>query len=214
MTPPLQRAPIARLALVTLVASIVSFGVGMALGALSWSFMVLGLQVLVTGLVVGIASATLLVAQGLRAGGARLVVALAIAVTAGWIGMRVIEDGHIVSQYRAEVARARASSTGLTPSELEAALAAPDALDFWARGAAADLDRQVEAEVGFAGPVGRWWWRAGNGVPLAGSWTNARGLPVGRAGALLVALLELALATWIARRVVVGAATRAGTDTL
>ncbi len=184
-----------------LAATVAAFALGLALGAMSWAFMVVGLWALATGLAVGIVLATLYLAQGAAPRRGLVVASALVAALAGWGAMRIIEDGHLVDQFRGEVARSRAASTGLPSAELERVLAAPGAIDYWARGAELDLEQQVAAEVGFGGVIGRWWWRAGNGVRLAGSWSGSRGLPVGRGGALVWTFIELGLAAWIALRV-------------
>ncbi|MCC6622169.1 MAG: hypothetical protein IT385_12975 [Deltaproteobacteria bacterium] len=191
--------------LVALGALATTFALGLGLGALAWVVSVIGLWALATGLALGVVMTTLVVATSRpdRRPGRGVIVGVALAASVvGWAAARVVEDDHIVDRYQIEVARARAASTGIAPGELAAALEAPGAIDFWARGAEAELDAQVVADVGFGGIAGRWWWQAGNGVRLAGSWSAARGLPVGRAGAVVWALCELALATWIATRVV------------
>lgn len=199
------------LVLAASVAVAASFAVGVGLGALSKSLWVIGLDVMVLGLVVGVALAALLGATG-RLGMRRAGVgALAgVAVVIGWAAVQLQEDRHLREQYGLDFARARAAASGLAPDALARAVGeGPDGLVFWAHGADAELEAQVEREVGCGGVIGRWWWRAASGVRLAGSWGASRGLPVGRVGAVVWSVLDIGLGTALAVTVVGRARRRA-----
>lgn len=198
--------------LAALLAAAGALGAGVALGALSWNLWVVGLPILVLGLVVGVALTGMLIATG-DLGRARWSVRVSaiVAVAIGWAAIQVMDDGHMREAYRIDLARARAAASGLPPAELQKSLGTGDeAVDFLGRGADALLEKQVEAEVGAGGVVGRWWWRAESGVRLAGSYRESRGLPVGRAGALVWALAEMSLASALALVVVRRARRRLG----
>ena len=187
------------------ISGVATLAVGVALGAglgwLSWRFWVLGLGGLVLGLGVGWSLAVLTTWLG----GPRrrwLVTALAIvAVLAGWAVHQTFEDAHQRQAYRVALAETRAAETGLPPAEVQRLLAA-GGLDYLADDGDAVLEKQVAAGIGFGGVAGRWLFRAQGGVRLAGSWRAGRALPVGIPGVIIVTLLELAVAVFIAWRIV------------
>jgi len=174
-------------------------GAGMAaaiLGSLSWVFFVVGLVPLCLGL--GAGSGALLgslISRG--APSPATLWASALAMLCAWVLFQGFDDHHFRTAWANDLAQARAAGSGLagespTPGD-EVAFFAPDA--------DAQLSREVLRQVGFDGPVARWWVRAHQGIRLLGPWEASRGLPVGPWGALAWSALELVLGVWIARRV-------------
>lgn len=191
--------PLGVTALAALAAVALGGVLGAALGWLSWRFWVIGLFALVLGLALGWALAVLTAWLG-RAPRGLAAVAL-VGVLAGWIVLQVFEDDHQRTAYRVALAEARAVETGLPPAEVGEVLAA-GGLDYLAAEGDAALDAQVESSVGFDGPLGRWVFRAEGGIRLAGSWRHGRALPFGVPGVAIATALELALAVFIAVRIV------------
>jgi hypothetical protein len=179
------------------------FAVGIGLGWLSWSVWVIGMHALVAGVVVGALVGFGLALTGGPWGRAARVVA-ALGVLAGWVAEQAIEDRHLLAAHRADVAIAAQATTGLTAEQRERAFGGEgesDARVLAGRGADRKLEEEVALAVGIGGPVGRWIFRAGEGVRLAGSWRQSRGLPVGVVGAVVWALAENALGLYLAHRV-------------
>lgn len=200
--------------LVTVAAIAVGAALGAGLGWLSWHFWVIGLGGLVLGLGVGWSLAVLNVWLGVghrattdrsdrrrgRAPWLTLIPAI-VAIGAGWTVQQTFEDAHQRQAYRVALAETRAAETGLPPAEVQK-LIAVGGLDYLAADGDQILDDQVEADIGFAGVAGRWLFRAEGGVRLAGSWRSGRALPVGIPGVIVANVLELAMALFIALRVV------------
>lgn len=195
----LTPSPVVVTAIASVAAAAFGGALGAALGWLSWRFWVLGLLGLVLGLALGWTLAVLTAWLGRPPRG--LVAVVMLGVVVGWVVFQVFEDHHQRLAYRVALAEARAVETGLPPAEVGAVLAA-GGLDYLAAGGDAALDAQVEAAVGFDGPLGRWVFRAQGGVRLAGSWQRGRALPVGVPGVAIATLLELALGVFVAMRVV------------
>jgi hypothetical protein len=185
-------ARLAQLALALLAAG----ALGLAVGWLSRTGYVIALGPLVVGLAAGAAAgfAALVFAEP-RAGVTRA--AALLAVLAGWGALQWMDDVHFVATFREEYAGYAFADTGATDDALlgdhERALFAPDA--------DADLAFQVREATGMDGALGRWLWRARQGVRLFGPWHASRGLAVGAAGAAVWALVELLLGWLVARAV-------------
>jgi hypothetical protein len=173
---------------------------GVGLGALSWSFWVIGLFGIVSGLVLGFTASALLLWLGLAPRWPALVlVGLAALVARG--ALEIAEDRHQRRAFGNELAALRAAETGLPPDESQRILEVGGA-DYLVEDADAELERQVVARFGEGGPWGRWQLRAQAGVRLAGSWRGGRSLPVGPIGVGTWTVAELALAITLARRIV------------
>lgn len=174
---------------------------GAGLGWLSWHFWVLGLFGLVLGLGVGWSLAVLTAWLGGPRQRWLLAVLAGVAVLAAWAVQQSFEDAHQRQAYRVALAETRAAETGLPPAEVKRLLAV-GGLDYLADDGDAVLETQVVAALGFGGVAGRWLFRAEGGVRLAGSWRSGRALPVGIPGVIVASLLEVAMAVFIALRVV------------
>ncbi|MEE2779445.1 MAG: hypothetical protein VYE15_02900 [Myxococcota bacterium] len=166
------------------------------LGSLSWGVFVVALLPLCVG--VGAGAGALLGALVTRGEPNRgSLVAACLAVVGGWLIFQAFDDHHFRQAWAVDLAQAQAAASGMageSPSpEDEVAFFAPDAPEA--------LSREVKRQVGFDGPVARWWLRAHQGVRLLGPWEASRGLPVGPWGALAWGLAELVLGCWVARRV-------------
>jgi len=195
------RAALARWGICAVAMLALGVALGAGLGWLSWRFWVLGLAGLVIGLGVGWALALL---QAWLGGGWNRwwVRALAtVSVLTGWTALQAFEDAHQRQAYRVALAETRAAETGLPPAEVQRLLTA-GGLDYLAADGDDVLERQVEADIGFGGVAGRWLSRAEGGVRLAGGWRTSRALPVGIPGVIVANVLELALAVFIALRIV------------
>jgi len=121
----------------------------------------------------------------------------ALAILLGWSVGQWAEDRAFRASWSADFASAQQAAAG---AEYAAAVAADD-LAFYAAGAEAALAAEIHRAVGFDGPAGRWLFRADAGVRLIGPASGGRGLPVGRTGAIVWALLEILLAILVARTV-------------
>lgn len=170
-----------------------AFALGVGLGFLSRDLFVVGLLPLVLG--VGVGAAVGFVA--LLNGGPWRAVAVALAfvsIAVGWLAFQALEDHHFRTIFRDQVAKSQAVGDSLPTSLLEG----PDTVAFLGRDAERLLEEAAIAQVGQGGPVGRWLMRADRGVRLVGPMIGGRALPVGQAGAVAWAALELALATVLA----------------
>lgn len=174
---------------------------GVGFGALSWSFWVIGLFGIVSGVVLGFAASALVVWLGLTPRWPLLaLVAVAALIARG--ALEVAEDRHQRRAFGNELAALRAAETGLPPDESQRILEVGGA-DYLVGDADAELDRQLVERFGEGGPWGRWQLRAKAGVRLAGSWRGGRSLPVGPIGVVVWTAFELGLAVYLARRIVV-----------
>ena len=180
-----------------LLGAALAFGVGLALGFLSSGFYLIGVLPLALGLLTGAAAGFIAVMTGgpWRAG-ARVAALLAILV--GWGAFQYGDDAAFQRAYAADVVRTRAIADDL-PADL---LEDRDAIAFLGQDAGRTLDAAVTAEVGQGGFVGRWLFRAERGVRIVGPLKGGRGLPVGTAGAIVWAALEIALAGVLAHLVI------------
>ena len=179
------------------------FAIGVGLGWLSWSIWILGMHALVAGLAVGALVGFGLALTGGPWGRAARVIA-ALGILAAWVAEQAIEDRHLLAAHRADIAIAEPATTDLSAELRERAFGGEgeaDARVLAGRGADRKLEEEVVLAVGIGGPVGRWIFRAGEGVRLAGSWRQSRGLPIGVAGAIGWALVENALGLYLAHRV-------------
>ena len=166
------------------------------LGSLSWGVFVVGLLPLCVG--IGAGAGALLAALVTRGRPNRgSLVAAALAVVGGWVIFQGFDDHHFRQAWALDLAQARAAASGVAGESP----APGDEVAFFAPEASEELSREVHRQVGFEGPVARWWLRSHQGIRLLGPWEASRGLPVGPWGALVWALLEMVLGCWVARRV-------------
>ena len=183
--------------LAALLAASLTFGAGLALGALSRGFYLIGLVPLVVGALAGGGVTFVALMTSGPWGRAPRVSALA-AVVVGAASFHVADDLSFQAAYRDDVGRARAIADQVPPELLRDR----DAAGFVAQDADALLEAAVVAAVGRGGASGRWLFRSDRGVRLVGPLVGGRGLPLGRWGAAVAALAELALAFWLASRIV------------
>lgn len=178
--------------LATLLASLVASG----LGAASTFFFVLGLLPLATGLAAGVGASIAHLALGRKLGRMALMGAC-VGILAGWFSFQAWDDHHFQSVWAQDLTHAREVTTGMPPD----ADFGEEGLAFFAPDASERLEEQVLKETGHRGPLGRWLLRSQSGVRLLGPWKSSRGLDVGTAGACIWSLIQLLLATWVAREV-------------
>jgi len=165
-------------------------GVGAAAGV----FYVWGLGPALVGLAAGAGVGfALLTLEGAVPPGAWRLAALGVAL--GWVALQVADDLRFRAAFREDRVAASFEDSGAPP---EAVLEEGDEA-FYGRGADEALEAQVVAETGHGGFVGRWLFRAREGVRLFGSWRHGRGLPVGLPGAVVASVLELLLGLYAAR---------------
>lgn len=172
---------------------------GLALGWLSWRFWVIGLFGVLGGLAIGwmLAVATLWLG---RISGVRAIAVLAI--VASWLALQVLEDHNLLRANRVAHAELNAKRLDdLAPADRER-IAAAGGVEFLAGDGDEVLEARVVAAVGFGGPIGRWIFRGQSGVRLAGDLRAGRALPVGVAGFVVASVLEVALAVFLALRIV------------
>lgn len=163
-------------------------------GATAGVFYVWGLGPALVGLAsgAGVGFALLTLAGAVPRGAWRLA---ALGVLLGWVGLQLADDLRFRAAFREDRVAAAFEDSGAPP---EATLEDGDEA-FLGRGADDLLDAQVIAETGRGGVLGRWLFRAREGVRLFGSWRHGRGLSVGLWGALLAALAEVTLGLCAAR---------------
>ncbi|MCB9728995.1 MAG: hypothetical protein H6744_07310 [Deltaproteobacteria bacterium] len=175
--------------LVLLVALLAGAASGLALGAISPYIYVALLGPLLIGVTVGSAAALAALTTGASLGRPALLAA-GVGVLAALIAVQVLEDRAMRRGFTDDYARASMVASGVP----EEASTDADELAFYAGGAASALDTQVRKATGHGGAWGRWLFRADAGVRLFGPAAQSRGLAVGRAGAVVFAVLELVLA--------------------
>lgn len=165
------------------------------LGFLARAVFVIGVGPLLIGVAAGVGAGLVGLLVGLPNRRSTLAAA-AVGVLAGWFVLTALDDLHFRNAWREDWVAA-----GLADSGAGDALATEGDREFYARGADEALEVQVVASVGRDGPLGRWLFRAEQGIRLAGPWRKGRGLPVGIPGALGWAAIELLLGVWVARAV-------------
>jgi hypothetical protein len=140
---------------------------------------------------------------GARYGRALAVVVAVIAALAGQVAVQVFIDHDMRRTFAVDLARSRAADSGLDAAGLANSWDAdPEAaVAFFARDADAVFEAEVTRIVGRGGPVGRLLLRSDEGLRLATAGRRVFGLPLGRAGAVLGWLAELALCVWLVERV-------------
>ena len=177
------------------VATLISGLLGVLLGHLSHEVYVIGLVPIALGLVAaGLVSLVSLVVANVAVG--TRMFSASVAVIIGWGAFQSGQDKAFVEHWRLDYAAAKQASAGVEPSET---IGADEAL-FYVQGADEVLEREVLRVTGERGFVGRWLFRADAGVRLLGPANGGRGLALGRVGAILWACLEILLALWVARR--------------
>lgn len=175
-----------------------ALAVGGLLGAVSWYAWVIGLLGLVSGLTLGFCAVFFRTWLGLSRALTTWTAIAAIPVAFGGFLMR--DDSNQLRAWREALAETRAAETGLPPDAV-LRLVEAGGVDYLAQDAEARLDEELMRTVGATGAWGRFLARLDAGVRLGGSARHSRGLGVGRVGAVIGWLVELAVAIVIVRRV-------------
>lgn len=175
---------------------LVAGGIALALGWLSKTLYVIGLNLMIIGSVAGAVAGfgALVMGESSRRwalAGAWIAVVFAAGV------LQVVDDVHLQATFRYDLAGVEFADSGAGAFEdLD-----EGAIEFYAQGWEGLLAQQMTEKVGFDGPLARWLFRMDSGVRLFGPWKAGRGLDWGRAGGMIALLLQILLGLWLATRI-------------
>lgn len=124
-------------------------------------------------------------------------VIVGVGLIAGFLGFQVMDDQHHVDRFRHEVGRVLYADSGAVSD----AGMDEEEWAFYSEGADDVLARNMTRSVGFTGPVARWLHRADGGFRTFGAWEQRRVIPLGRLGTILLSLLEIGAAWWLANSI-------------